>query len=286
MTHWLAFGLTGPVGTALRSCLHPGGAHVSAVSRQRGRDDPGCEWLAGNLEHGWQAPRTAYDAVLSTGPLDQFARWFAERGPAAGRVVALGSTSVHSKAGSPDPAERELAARLAHAEECLGRACAVRGATLTLLRPTLIYGVGRDRNLSRIVGLARRWRWLPLPRGATGLRQPVHAADVAAAVLAAVGHGGPGGGRYDLPGGETLSYDEMVRRTLEAAAPGSRIVRVPDPVFRSALSLARLGGRVTDAGEGMLARLGCDLVYDGNPLQAALGVVPRPFRPTAEMFRT
>ena len=283
MRHWLAFGLTGPVGSALLADWHPGEARISGVSRRAPSPRDGVHWLAGDLGT-WQAPQDAYDAVLSVGPLDWFARWYERAGPRAARVVAVGSTSVHSKLDSPDPAERDLAARLADAEARLERACAARDAVLTVLRPTLIYGAGGDRNLSRIVELARRWRVVPLPRGAVGRRQPVHAGDVAAAVLAAVRRPAPVPGRFDLPGGETLAYDEMVRRTLAAAAPSARVWRVPDALFRTGFRLARVVGAMAGAGEGMVRRLGADLVYDGAPARAALGLDARPFTPTAAMF--
>ena len=45
----------------------------------------------------------ACDAIASLGPLDAFAAWFEGCPDAPARVVALGSTSVHGKAGSPDP---------------------------------------------------------------------------------------------------------------------------------------------------------------------------------------
>lgn len=283
MKRWLVFGLTGQVGVALREALVPGDAHVLAVSRSAQADGPGVTWLRGDLG-AWDAPTETYDALVSLGPLDVFARWFEARGPVARRVVALGSTSVHSKSDSPDAAERDLAARLSAAEDRLAAACAGRGADLAVLRPTLIYGLGRDRNLSRIVGFARRWRIVPLPRSATGLRQPVHAADVAAAALAAARAPEPRPGRFDLPGGETLPYDEMVRRALAAGAPGARLLRVPDPVFRTGLRLARGTGRLADAGDGMLLRLSQDLAYDLAPAREALGYSPRPFQPSAGMF--
>lgn len=284
MKRWLVFGLSGQVGVAMREALVPGDEHLLAVSRSAQVDGPGVTWLRGDLGP-WAAPDEAYDALVSLGPLDVFARWFAAGGPAVRRVVALGSTSVCSKSDSPDAAERDLAARLSAAEDRLAADCAVRGAALTVLRPTLIYGLGRDRNLSRLVAFARRWGGLALPRSATGLRQPVHAADVAAAALAAARAPDPRPGRFDLPGGETLPYDEMVRRALAAGAPRARLLRVPDPVFRAGLRLARRTGRLADAGDGMLVRLSRDLTYDLTPARAALGYAPRPFQPSAGMFQ-
>ena len=76
----------------------------------------------------------------------------------------------------------------------------------------------------------------------------------------------------------------MVRRTLAAAVPGARVVRLPDLAFRAAVGAARRFGRLSDAGAGMLERLSADLVYDGRPVRTALGIDPRPFIPDRFMF--
>jgi nucleoside-diphosphate-sugar epimerase len=55
---------------------------------------------------------------------------------------------------------------------------------LTTARPTMIYGDPGDRNLSRLLPLLRSTPVRPVP-GGRHLQQPVHAADVADAVLAA-----------------------------------------------------------------------------------------------------
>lgn len=281
MKRWLVFGLSGQVGVFFRDALAEGEAGLVGVSRQTGVDAPGLQWLRAGLGESFAVPGD-FDAVLSFGPLDLFARWFEQAGLAPARVVALGSTSVHSKVSSPDPAERELAQRLADAEARLGAACEAKGAALCLLRPTLIYG-GGERSLSRIVALARRWHWLPLPADATGLRQPVHAGDLAAAALACLRAAEPVRGRYDLPGGETLAYDEMLRRVLAVAVPQARLVRLPGPLFRLGVrALRQLGLR--GAGEGLLARFDRDLVYDAGPARRDLGYSPRDFRPEPGMF--
>lgn len=277
---WLVFGLTGLVGEALRAAWREDDPPLQAVSRRPPADAGRMRWLAGALP-GLPDPPLAPSAVVSLGPLDAFAAWFAHSALAPARVVALGSTSVHAKAGSPDAGEREVAAALAAAEQTLAAACAARGSALTLLRPTLIYGRGRDRNLSRLVAFARRWRVLPLPRGAHGLRQPVHADDVAAAVLQALRSPRPVPGHFDLPGGEALPFDEMARRCLAVAAPGARLLSLPGPVLRLGMALA---GRSNGPEQGMLARLGQDQAYDAAPVQAALGLRSRPFRPTAADF--
>ncbi|MDQ3495260.1 MAG: nucleoside-diphosphate sugar epimerase, partial [Pseudomonadota bacterium] len=152
------------------------------------------------------------------------------------------------------------------------------------LRPTLVYGAGRDRTLTRIAALARRSGIFVLPRGADGLRQPVHVDDLAEAACAAIDAIASHGQAYALPGGETLPYREMVARVLATLQPRARLLEVPAPLFSAALALAHAGSRLQGFGDGALARMCEDLVFDGLPAQRDLGYEPRAFHPTARMF--
>ena len=280
---WLVFGLSGTLGLAFGRALDAADPPVVAVSRAAQPPQPGVSWRQAALP-GFPDPPEPIAAIASLGPLDQFTQWFAQSHVAPTRIVAIGSTSLHGKRHSPDPAERALSAALAESEATLAALAQARGCALTLLRPTLVYGNGRDRTLSRLVLLARRWRWLPLPRRAGGLRQPVHVDDIAAAVLGALRAPVPRPGHFDLPGGEVLPFDEMVRRSLAVGAPGARLLRLPGPVFRAGVGLMRGLGRLEAAGDGVLGRLDRDLVYDDGPARIALGHCPRGFQPSREAF--
>ncbi|HET8819382.1 MAG TPA: NAD-dependent epimerase/dehydratase family protein [Xanthomonadaceae bacterium] len=278
----LVFGASGQLGRPLLARLRAAGWDVVAVSRDA-RRDPGVCWVEGALSSLGPVPGR-FDAVFSCGPLDHFARWYAANGVGLPRVVAFGSTSVEVKRSSGDPRERDLAARLAKGEEVVFAAASRHGAPATVLRPTLVYGGGADRTLTRVAGLARRWRVVPLPVDATGLRQPVHVDDLAAAALAAQASTAAHGRAYALPGGETLAYRDMVARVASALDPPARILSLPGPVFRGALAFARMAGIAGDLGDAAVARLGDDLVFDASPALRDFGYAPRGFAPTAEMF--
>src|SRR5690242_4045144 len=83
-------------------------------------------------------------------PLDAFAAWLADRPVLPRRVLALSSMSVESKRHSPDPTERELAARLLICEARILDAGKAAAFACTIFRPTLIYGAGIDRSLAPI----------------------------------------------------------------------------------------------------------------------------------------
>jgi nucleoside-diphosphate-sugar epimerase len=273
----LVFGLSGQIGAALLEPLRADGWELVAVSRTPRPEAPGVRWVVGALP---DAPVLAepFDAVLSLGPLDGFAAAAVRHPPVAPRVVAIGSTGLRSKADSPDPVERALATRLADAEGVLGAVLAGRSA-LAVLRPTLVYGSGRDGTLTPLVDFARRRGWLVLPRGAVGLRQPVHVDDIAAAVLACLRAPAPIEARLDLPGAEALPFDAMVARTLARHAPGTRVWRVPASLFRLGVRLAGRRAPAAVSAPGFLGRLRRDQVFDVGPVRAALGVEPRAFDP-------
>jgi nucleoside-diphosphate-sugar epimerase len=253
------------------------------VSRDAQVDDACVRWLRGDLSRVERLP-DAVDAVFSCGPLDHFARWYANSTLACPRVLAFGSTSIEVKSDSTDPRERALAARLAEGERVLFAGARRRRAHATVLRPTLVYGAGRDRTLTRIAAFARRWHACVLPRGAIGLRQPVHVADLADAALRACDAAATDGTAYAVPGGEALPYREMVARVLRALPSSPPLLEIPAPLFDGALHALQRLGLGDGVGEAALARLREDLVFDAAPARRDFGYEPRRFEPSAGMF--
>jgi uncharacterized protein YbjT (DUF2867 family) len=112
----------------------------------------------------------------------------------------------------------------------------IRGSALewTILRPTMIYGDPGDRNLSRLLPLLCRVPVLPVP-GSRHLQQPVHAADVADAVLAAAERPEAPLHTYDVAGPEPLTFTELLQTAACAVASRTRFVPVPlSPVIAAA----------------------------------------------------
>ncbi len=279
----LVFGASGAIGRALLGRLLAHGWAVDALSRGERPGADGLAWHRGDFAHLPALPGRV-DAIFSCGPLDQFSVWYRDAAVDCPRVVAFGSTSDATKRDAADAGERALAERLRDAGERVFSAAARRGAAATVLRPTLIYGAGSDRNLGRIVALARRSGVFVLPADAVGRRQPVHADDLGQAAFAAVDAPAAHGRAYALPGGETLPYREMVARTLAVLTPAPRLLTVPGPLFALALRAAHSTGRLHGLPPGAVARMREDLVFDAAPAHAAFGYAPRPFEPDAAMF--
>ncbi|MEB3255082.1 MAG: hypothetical protein VKJ05_01710 [Synechococcaceae cyanobacterium] len=155
-------------------------------------------------------------------------------------VVACSSSSALTKRFAANSFDRALVQRLREAEQALLDSCADLGVPCRILAPTLIYGRAgayEDRNLSRLLGMMRRLPLLPVPYP-SGLRQPIHARQLAEAALAVAGRLEREGAGCGLPpvvllgGDESLRYDAMLERLRQAAPAGDaarrcRFLRLP-----------------------------------------------------------
>ncbi len=274
-------GATSLVGRFLLPRLREGGHEVHAVSRRPLPEgsSSGAVWHAldiGAGSHEWGFERASH--LIHLAPLWLLPNLVPELASCGlQRLIGFGSTSRLSKTASSDPKEREIAQRLTRAEEELERACAAHGVQWTLMRPTLIYGGGHDQNVTAIAGVIRRLGLFPVAGEARGLRQPVHAADLAEACLAVLANPATFNRAYDLHGGTTLRYREMVEAIFRGLGRRPRIASIPLPLYRALLrSVSLLPGyrHVTPA---MADRMNQDLCFDAADAMRDFGYHPRPF---------
>lgn len=277
-------GASGAIGRFLLPRLRDAGHDVTALSRAPHENvDPRLRWLVGDLNSD-MPELPSLDVLVSAGPLDAFARWFAQaRVVGAPRVIAVGSMSVLTKRDSPDADERAVAARLLAAERQLVEATAACDSALTVFRPTLIYGAGIDRSLTPIARFAQRWRVFPRIAEASGLRQPVHADDLADACLAVIENPRTAGRTYALGGGERLTFTAMLDRVRASLPVSTMPLRVPLVAVHGLVAAAQAAG-VHGISSAAAQRLRVDLVADQALAVDDFGWAPRAFQPTWETW--
>jgi nucleoside-diphosphate-sugar epimerase len=296
-------GATGLIGPYLLRRLAEGGLSVQAISRRpHGRTDasrggnatagphqlepvtapPELTWTVVDLAAAPADPAVTVmrpaAALVHAAPIWLLPAWLptlADLG--VRRVVAFSSTSRFTKEHSSSAAERALARRLADAEAAVEATAGALGMRWTLLRPSLIYGGGRDRNVSEIARFVARWGFFPVAGEGRGRRQPVHAADLAAAAASVLDTPATFDRAYDVPGGETLTYAEMVTRIARGLGRTPRLLHLPLPLLRAAAGAARLLPRWRHVTSGMADRMNEDLVFDPAPARHDFGYDPRPF---------
>lgn len=178
------------------------------------------------------------------------------------RLVVVSSAGVYSRHRASAAAYRE------------GEAALVRVArTHLIVRPTMIYGSERDRNVHRVVTVAARTGVLPLFGSGEAMLQPIHFADLATALAALVGTGSTG--TIDAGGGAPLTVRELIEAVFAALGRRARVIRLP---LGPSLAMARAADRLRgDRIAERLERLTEDRSVDNERLVRLTGVRPRTF---------
>ncbi len=265
-------GASSLVGKCLLPMLQKDGWRVVAFSRHSAESGFGVEWR--------QLPFKEAEAQISywicVAPIWVLPDYFASVAAAgARRIVVLSSTSRFTKVSSDDTSEQAIAARLMDGEARVRAWTESRGIEFVILRPTLIYGLGRDKNVSEIACFIRRFGFFPMLGEAKGLRQPIHAEDVASACVSALQAIDAANRAYNISGGETLTYREMVIRVFDALGREPRLLTVPLWAFRLAVSTLRCLPRYRQWSTAMAERMNRDLVFDHADAVRDLGFKPR-----------
>lgn len=271
----LVTGARGVVGTPLCAALREQSRAFTSVSRSTG--DGVCWDLRHPLNDEQIAQLKNLTTIFHCAPiwlLPEHIEQLAKLG--LQRVIAFSSTSVLSKRNSTDASEQRLVEMLSTAESDLSTHCSDLNIDLTILRPSLIYGYGRDQNISHIAKFIAKWGVMFLVGKAQGQRQPVHADDLVMACLACESNAATFGQAYNLAGHEVLSYREMVVRIFQGMGKTPRIVSIPLAFYRAALYVAaKLGSFNYTA--AMADRMNQNLSYDISAAQTDFGFQPQVF---------
>ncbi len=280
----LLTGASGQIGVFAIPRLLKAGFRVVAVSRT-GKPDAypeleRVEWLSESV-----ALRASLDFqyLVSAGPM-QLAQNFMKSIRRPITAVVFSSSSVESKQESPNAVEKLHMQAMLEQESELKLAAQNKGTRLLILRPTLIYGCGLDSNITRLASWINRFGFLPVNGNAAGLRQPVHADDLAFAAVAALLKTDPIPGILPLAGGETLGYSEMLMRIFAAMEKPVRLIKLPQWLFILMVRTVGFFGVAAGINSEMIKRQQLDLVFDDQQARKLLGFKPRPFSPSKKDF--
>ncbi len=222
----LATGATGFTGSRVVPLLLQSGYQVRCLTRATSDRAPlsalRVEWVTGDLSN----PETLTSAMrgmdalvniasLGFGHADSILRSAKEAG--VRRAIFISTTAIFTQlnAGSKS-------VRLA-AEEAIQAS----GLDYTILRPTMIYGGPRDRNMWRLIRLLRITPIMPIFGDGQSLQQPIFVDDVAQAVLLALQNDITIGKSYNIAGKAPLTYNQVVNTV--ASALGKRVWKLHLP---------------------------------------------------------
>lgn len=84
------------------------------------------------------------------------------------------------------------------------------GIIYTILRPSMIYGSLKDKNMHKLILFLDRFPIFPVFGRGAHLMQPVHTEDLADVIVAAIDNQCTEGQEYNLAGPEAISYREII----------------------------------------------------------------------------
>ena len=271
-------GATSHVGQALLPMLIEQGYAPLAFTRQAITSD--------SANSRWQ-PLSAIDQLSQTqaipywitlSPIALLEPYFkAFEASGTKRIVVLSSTSIFTKSESTDPADQRLAQTFLEAEQNLQKWAEKVGIEYVILRPTLIYGLGKDKNICEIMRLIRRFGFFPLLGEAKGLRQPVHCRDVAQACVSALTSSNAANHSYNLSGSEVLSYKAMVLKLFQALGQKPRLVSIPIGLLKMSITFLKLIPRYRSWSFAMVERTNQDMIFDHDAAGRDLNFKPQAF---------
>lgn len=273
----LVIGATGMVGGYLMKQLTAQGVHPVGLARSA-PEAPG--WIsadAGDLASVADS-LPACSTVFSTASIQSLAKAVPVlAGKGVRRIVAFTSTSILTKLESPIASERHGLRELVQGERDFIAACERQAIRWTVLRPTIIYAEGTDINVTRVAKVIRRFGFLPIAGSGCGLRQPVHAEDLAIGAVAAARSDCAVNKVYVLSGADTITYREMAGRIFDGLGRPRRVVAFPRWLWRLAFRAA--SPMFPGLNVAMGDRMNQDMAFDTADAARDFGWKPRGFRP-------
>lgn len=160
----------------------------------------------------------------------------------------------------------------------------------TVLRPTMIYGTARDRNMSRLIRYVQRFPVMPIFGSGEYLQQPVHVEDVAMSVVGALRTEKSARKCYNILGKQPLTYREVIQTVANLMGRRLLLVSIPSsPVIAVLKGVERLKVRLPIKAEQVL-RLNEHKQFSYVEASQDFGYAPRDFetgiRQEIEMTRS
>ncbi len=101
------------------------------------------------------------------------------------------------------------------------------GVKFAIIRPTMIYGNGKDHNVRKFALYLNRHSLFPIFGNGSALIQPVYYKDVAKALVALVENEQCWGKAYNISGGTAITYRRFIETIVEALGEKVKFIHLP-----------------------------------------------------------
>ncbi|HRQ33044.1 MAG TPA: NAD(P)H-binding protein, partial [Anaerolineales bacterium] len=194
--------------------------------------DPKIEWALGDLSDT-QALTSAMqgtDALVNIASLGfGHAESIISAAQTAGikRTIFISTTAIFT----------QLNARSKKVRVAAELAIETSGLKYTILRPTMIYGSPRDRNMWRLIRFIRVSPIIPIFGDGKSLQQPIYVDNVAQAVVSCLSNEKTIGKSYNIAGKHPLTYNEVIETIGKAMNKRVWKLHIPSKPVVALLSL-------------------------------------------------
>lgn len=111
------------------------------------------------------------------------------------------------------------------------------GLDYTILRPTMIYGSPRDRNMWRLINFIKKIPIIPVFGDGSHLQQPIFVDDVAQAVVSCLSNKNTIGKSYNIAGKYPLTYNAVIDTIADKLNKRVWKIRIPSKPVVALLNL-------------------------------------------------
>jgi nucleoside-diphosphate-sugar epimerase len=249
-------------------CLYRPGSDRSGLLRTQ----PEIEWALGDISDA-QALSVSMQgtealvniASLGFGHADSILR--AAKNAGIKRAVFISTTAIFTQLNAKSKTVRVAA----------DRAIEISRLQYTILRPTMIYGSPRDRNMWRLIRFMRYSPIIPVFGDGNYLQQPIYVGDVAQAILACLCNNQTIGKSYNIAGKYALTYNQVVDTIARQMKKRVWKIHIPSsPIVSLLSSLERLHIPFPIKAEQVL-RLNENKDFSYAEAQKDFGFSPLPF---------
>ena len=193
--------------------------------------------------------------------------------------LMVSSTSIYS-------AYHSSSEKLKMAEKQMREAFESKGISYTIIRPTMIYGLG-DKSISTFMRWLDRYPLFPIVDKGEALLQPVYKDDIGKAFYLLLTHRDEVKNQeFIISGDRAISLRECLRIISDSIGKKTKFINIPLPVAKELVQIAFHISRGKIDYREQLFRLTENRAFDHDGISNRFGFKPRPFEDgVAELAR-
>ena len=105
------------------------------------------------------------------------------------------------------------------------------GLLSVIIRPSIIYGPGDQKNIGWLINFAKKWPIFPIPGHGRYPRQPIYVEDLCQIIINLIRNFPSESRVYNINGKEKINFDQMVKTVLKELKGIHLVIYLPIPIF-------------------------------------------------------